>query len=215
MVASGLLDRTSVSQYRLAFHLTLACSIYAAIVWTAQDLAPRTPPALPRRIRTTAVAMLLLVLVQIYLGALVSGLHAGLMLNTWPLIDGGLIPEPARLFFEHPLWRNFFENAITVQFEHRMLAYVVLVLAVLHALDIARADRSAAHLGLALAAAVTLQVALGILTLLLQVPLAMALSHQAMAVFVLTLAVVHAQRCSADALASAGPGALLAQEQAR
>jgi heme a synthase len=214
MVASGLSERTSVSQYRLAFHLTLACSIFAAIMWTAQDLEPRTPPALPRRIRITAMALLLLVLVQIYLGALVSGMHAGFIFNTWPLIDGRLIPEPTRLFFEHPLWRNFFENALTVQFDHRMLAYGILVLALLHAFDVARSGKSAALLGLALAAAITLQVALGILTLLLQAPLALALSHQAMAVFVLTLAVVHAQRCTSDVLASARSGALRAQEQA-
>ena len=112
MVASGLVGRVSVSQYRLAFHLTLACVIYAALVWTAQSLSaacrrwhvPRAHAASARG------ALLVLVLAQIYLGALVAGLDAGLIYNTWPLIDGAFIPSLDRLFFEQPLWRNFFEN---------------------------------------------------------------------------------------------------------
>ena len=64
---------------------------------------------------------------QIYLGALVAGLRAGLIYNTWPLIDGAFVPDAARLFFEQPVWRNFFENALTVQFDHRMVAYVLLL----------------------------------------------------------------------------------------
>src|ERR1700758_3291124 len=73
MVASGLADRVNVSQYRLAFHLTLACVIFAVIVWTAQGLVPRAPIAVPRRIRLGATALLVLVILQIYLGALVAG----------------------------------------------------------------------------------------------------------------------------------------------
>jgi heme a synthase len=83
MVASGLSDRVSVSQYWLAFHLTLACLIYAALLWAAQRLAPRPAIDAPRRIRASAVALLILLLVQIYLGALVAGLDAGLTYNTW------------------------------------------------------------------------------------------------------------------------------------
>src|SRR6202008_944730 len=75
------------------------------------------------RIRAGATALLLLVLGQIYLGALVAGLRAGYVYNTWPLIDGALVPAAARLFFDTPLWRNFFENILTVQFDHRVLAY--------------------------------------------------------------------------------------------
>src|SRR5712691_1405818 len=116
MVASGLADRVIVSQYRLAFHLTLACVIYAAILWTADRLFARPAPAVPARLRAGALALLCLVLVQIYLGALVAGLRAGLIYNTWPLIDGALVPDRARLFFDQPLWRNLFENALTVQF---------------------------------------------------------------------------------------------------
>jgi cytochrome c oxidase assembly protein subunit 15 len=196
MVASGLAERVSVSQYRLAFHLTLACVIFAAIVWTAQGLVPRAPIAAPARVRAGAAAVLALVIVQIYLGALVSGLHAGLIYNTWPLIDGSLVPEGARLLFYSPLWRNVFENTLTVQFDHRMVAYALALLAVLHAADVARTLRGGGVLtaALALASAVILQAALGIATLVHQAPLALALLHQAMAIVVLAIAVVHAER---------------------
>ena len=196
MVASGLSDRVSVSQYRLAFHLTLACVIFAAVLWTAQNLIARAPVAAPGRIRASALVLLGLVLVQIYLGALVSGLRAGLIYNTWPLIDGSLVPDGARLFFIAPAWRNVFENTLTVQFDHRMLAYAVWLLALLHAADVARTLRGGGVLtsALALAAAVTLQAVFGIATLLHQAPLALALLHQAMALVVLAIAVVHAER---------------------
>src|SRR6202030_3764126 len=79
MVASGLTERVVVSQYRLAFHLTLACLIYAALVWTADRIAMGAPAATPRRIGLGAACLLVLVVAQIYLGALVAGLHAGLI----------------------------------------------------------------------------------------------------------------------------------------
>ncbi len=189
MVSSGLTDRVSVSQYRLAFHLTLACIIYAALLWSARSIAIPFFFREPRPERKTALALLALVLVQIYLGALVAGMDAGLAFNTWPLIDGSFIPAPARLFFEDPPWRNFFENALTVQFDHRMVAYVLWAAAVLHAIRM----RGSARL---LAAAVTLQAVLGIVTLLNQAPLGLSLAHQAMAMVVLTIAVWHAQAVS-------------------
>src|SRR5262245_54251332 len=122
MVASGLVERTEVSQYRLATHLLLACLILVALVWTARGLGSR-PEAGPGRIRATAIALVCVTLLQIYLGGLVAGLRAGLVYNTWPTIDGGLVPAASRLWFEQPLWRNLFENTLTVQFEHRMVAY--------------------------------------------------------------------------------------------
>jgi heme a synthase len=205
MVSSGLAERVSVSQYRLAFHLTLACAIFAAVLWTAQSLVLRTPIVAPVRIRAGAAALVALVIAQIYLGALVAGLHAGLVYNTWPLIDGALVPDVARLFFDAPLWRNFFENALTVQFDHRMMAYALWLLAMLHAADVAFSlRRGAALLGaLILAGAITLQAVLGIVTLLEQAPLALALLHQAMAIVVLTIAVLHAQRLARPAPARA------------
>ncbi len=135
MVASGLADRVEVSQYRLAFHLTLACLIYVALLWTAQGLAPRSGTAVPARLRSSAKLLVALVLLQIYLGALVAGLRAGLLYNTWPLIDGGLVPAPSQLMFNAPWWRNFFENPLTVQFDHRMVAYALLAAVMLHAVD--------------------------------------------------------------------------------
>jgi len=195
MVSSGLTQGVSVSQYRLAFHLTLATAIYATILWTAQQVADQTPSAAPARLRFGALVLAALLLLQIYLGALVAGLDAGLVFNTWPLIDGALVPSPERLWFIQPAWRNLFENTLTVQFNHRMAAYAIWALAMLHAYD---AWRSRANSGgaLVLAGAVTLQAGLGIVTLLYQAPLPLALGHQVLAILVFSVAVIHAERLS-------------------
>jgi cytochrome c oxidase assembly protein subunit 15 len=194
MVASGLADRIEVSQYRLAAHLVLACLIYVAIIWTVLRVPDRPIALMPARIRVAAITLMVLVLLQIYLGALVAGLRAGLIYNTWPLIDGVFVPDASHLFFSTPVWRNFFENALTVQFDHRMVAYAVWLLCAAHVADALWNGRSGAVLtrALVLFAAVTIQAALGIATLLQQAPLALALSHQAMAMVVLTVAAVHA-----------------------
>jgi heme a synthase len=202
MVASGLTERVSVSQYRLAFHLTLACMIYVALVWTAdRTLSARASGhaaglAAPRRLRWSAGTLLALVIAQIYLGALVAGLRAGLIYETWPLIDGSLIPSAANLFFNHPLWRNFFENALTVQFDHRMVGYGLCTLALIHAVDARRQGRGeplAMGAGF-VAVAVLAQASIGIMTLTRGVPIELALLHQAMALLVLTGATLHAAR---------------------
>jgi cytochrome c oxidase assembly protein subunit 15 len=205
MVASGLADRVEVSQYRLATHLVLACVIYVALLWTAQRWDEETlPPPYPpphagedmegARIRVGAIGLLVLLLAQIYLGALVAGLRAGYVYNTWPLIDGALVPEASRLFFDGPLWRNFFENTLTVQFDHRMLAYTIWLFALVHVFAVAGTVKKGRVVigAITLAAAVTLQAALGIVTLLLGVPIAIALMHQAIAMLVLTVATLHA-----------------------
>jgi heme a synthase len=215
MVTSGLTERVDVSPYRLATHLTLACVIYAAIVWTTRRLAPcATVVDTPSRVRAGALFLLALVLVQIYLGALVAGLDAGLIYNTWPLIDGHLVPAGRELFPAEPWWRNLFENRLTVQFNHRMAAYVLWLAAVIHAFDTARAlpDHPVAAGAAILAVAVMVQAVLGVLTLLYQVPIALALAHQAMALVVLTIAVAHAERLTAashvpDTSATATPRA--------
>lgn len=216
MVASGLVERINVSQYRLATHLILACVIYAAVLWTAQRTLQRTPDTVPRRLRVTATALLFLVLAQIYLGALVAGLRAGLIYNTWPLLDGRFVPAADRLFFETPLWRNFFENTLTVQFDHRVVAYVLWAVAALHLLDAVRVRGGRFVAGaLALFAAITVQAVLGIVTLLYQAPLLFALMHQGMAMVVLTAAVLHAERLSSKApllfAGSRGSGDAIAQ----
>ena len=198
MVSSGLAGRVSVSQYRLAFHLTLACAIYAAILWTARGLRARTTRARAAAAAADGQGLAILVLLQIYLGALVAGLDAGLVFNTWPQIDGALIPSAERLWFESPAWRNLFENTLTVQFDHRMVAYALWIAATLHLVDVVRARRGGAILNgaLALACAVTLQAGIGIVTLLHQAPLPLALLHQITAIVVLTIAVIHAERLS-------------------
>src|SRR5664279_3672935 len=196
MVASGLSGSlVKVSQYRLAFHLTMTCAVYAAVLWTAWQLKPRPPNIAPTRLRITALAVAGLVLCQIYLGALVAGLDAGLIYNTWPQIDGVLVPEAARLWFDDTGWRNIFENRLTVQFDHRMIAYAIFLAAMFHFGDALR-SRRALRGATILALLVTLQVALGIVTLLEQAPLPLALAHQALAIVVFTFAIVHAERLS-------------------
>jgi heme a synthase len=194
MVASGLADRVEVSQYRLATHLVLACFIYVALLWTAQRWDDRAFSPAPGRVRAGAAGLLILVLAQIYLGALVAGLRAGHIYNTWPLIDGAFVPAASRLFFDAPLWRNFFENALTVQFDHRMLAYAILLVALIHAFDVASTLKKGPVVvgAVVLAAAVALQALLGIFALIMVVPIELALMHQTMAMLVLTVATLHA-----------------------
>jgi heme a synthase len=203
MVASGLADRVEVSQYRLATHLVLACLIYVAVVWTgirwpderADSSFPEITKSAPSlTVRAGAIGLVILLLVQIYLGALVAGLRAGHAYNTWPLIDGGLVARSARLFFEVPVWRNFFENPLTVQFDHRMLGYVIGLLALLQLFNVAKlVKRDPIFTSAVLVtAAVIVQVALGIWTLLSVAALPLALLHQATAMITLTFVVIHA-----------------------
>ena len=114
------------------------------------------------------MALLVLTFVQLYFGALVAGLRAGRVYNTWPEIDGALIPSAARLWFEEPWWRNLFDNTLTVQFEHRMTAYALIALAILHAVDAVRSRAGSAVISGACVAGGrdALQAMLGILTLL-------------------------------------------------
>ena len=195
MVASGLAGSTlvKVSQYRLAFHMTFACLIYAAVLWTAQQITPRNPSEAPWPLRLGGLAIAAALLLQIYLGALVAGLDAGSKYNTWPLIDGGLMPSFDRLFFIQPLWRNLFENDLMVQFNHRMLADGVWGLSLLQ-IYLAWRLRCDLRGPVFLAAMVMLQAALGIVTLLYEAPLVLALLHQMLAIVVFTVAVVHAER---------------------
>jgi cytochrome c oxidase assembly protein subunit 15 len=195
MVASGLSERTDVSQYRLAVHLTLACFILAAIIAIATSLeSRRKAKAPPARARYGAISIVVLVFVQIFLGALVAKTNAGLTFNTWPLMDGNFIPPAASLFAMNPLWKNLFENVLTVQFDHRMVAYALFALAAWHAFDTERNARAAALGALILFVLVTAQAMLGVLTLLRAAPFSLALLHQLGAIAVLVAATVHAQR---------------------
>ncbi|MFD2236002.1 COX15/CtaA family protein [Aureimonas populi] len=185
MVASGLVERTDVSQYRLAVHLTLACIIFTAVLWVAEGLAADRRAERQGRF-PLAAAVLGLSLLQIYLGGLVAGLNAGLTFNTWPLMDGQWVP--GNLLRMEPLWRNFFENVMTVQFTHRVGAYVLFGVVLAYAL-LARTRETRWLLAL-----VTIQAGIGIATLLLAVPMDLALLHQGGAIVVLAAAVVHARR---------------------
>ncbi|PYE87155.1 COX15/CtaA family protein [Phyllobacterium leguminum] len=195
MVASGLSERVSVSQYRLATHLTLACIIIIAVFYVARGLAIYTERPAERSIQRFAGWLVFAVLVQIYLGGLVAGLHAGLTYNTWPLMDGTIIPSD--LFIQSPWWRNLFENPKTVQFLHRMFAYTVLVLAVLHAMQVNRIAPQTTHARRAtvLVGLILVQAAIGVATLLASVPIHWGLTHQAFALAVLAFAVAHWRAC--------------------
>ena len=178
MVASGLAGRVDVSQYRLAAHLTLAAVIFAAVLWVAFGL-DHERRRLSRREGLAAVICVLIVL-QVAAGGFVAGLDAGMGYNTWPLMDGKLVPDG--LFTMAPAWRNVFENAMTAQFDHRLIAYVIAAAVAAH-LYLTQ-SRTAALL----AAGILVQIMLGIWTLLAQVPLWLGLVHQGGALIVLAAA---------------------------
>ena len=192
MVSSGLSERTDVSQYRLAVHLTLACIIFSSILWVMRAVTPHEEaPARHSRSIRTAMLLAFLALFQIYLGALVAGLDAGFSYNTWPLMDGSLIPGD--LFIQQPWWINLFENPKTVQFVHRCGAYLLLAVTLYHMIQTARELPGTAHArrAVVLFVLVCLQASIGIATLLTQVQLHTALTHQAGAIVVLGFAVAH------------------------
>lgn len=202
MVKSGLTERTEVSQYRLATHLLLATATLAYVVWIERGLGRRSADRLGRSaglIRAAATALIVLVFVQIGLGALVAGLRAGLVFNTWPLMDGGVAPPLSALGFLRPAWRNIFENVAMVQFQHRTVAYLLLAGAIGHALQLrtAASDSAAARRAWLLALLVAAQAMIGVTTLLLVVPLGAALAHQAFAMVVLVGAVTHRRALAA------------------
>ena len=193
MVMSGLVERVDVSQYRLAAHLSAAVLIFGYIFWVALGLrredAQVTVAA--RGIRASAALLVAGLFLQIALGAFVAGLDAGQGYNTWPLMDGALIPDG--LGAMSPWYLNLFENALTVQFDHRILAYIIVAWALVHmSFVIARGLSRSITLGAkALFAAVGLQTMLGIATLLAHAPVGLGLAHQAMAIFVFAIALWH------------------------
>ncbi len=192
MVESGLETRVSVSQYRLAIHLGVALILLVAIVWTALEYL-RLPqaPARSGRWPRGPLAIAVLIYAQMLLGALVAGLHAGLIYNTWPSMDGRLLPEDA--FAQRPWWINFFENPGTAQLDHRVGAYVVAIsVFVLWWRERGKFAGWARASGNALLHLTLFQVVLGIATLLLQAPEVLAAAHQLTAALLLCTAVWHA-----------------------
>ena len=216
MVASGLEARIEVSQYRLALHLATAVLIYAAMLWTALDLLTphpnpppqggrerfeQNPPALRGRagwgvLRAGAGLVLVLTFITMIAGSFVAGTRAGYLDNTFPLMEGAFVPPG--YWHLAPWWRNLFENLVAVQFDHRLLAEATFAAIVaLWLWGVRHADDSRARAALhALVAVAGLQVALGIATLLLVVPLPLAAAHQGGAMLLVTAALVacHALR---------------------
>jgi len=195
MVASGLVDRVDVSQYRLATHLTIACLIFLVTMVIARGLAPHSGGTSGDSTRKFAGWIIVAVLVQIYLGGLVAGLDAGFTYNTWPLMDGAVVP--GGLFVQSPFWINLFENPKTVQFIHRIGAYTVLALALVHVYQAWSAEAGSTHArrAVVLALLVVAQALVGIITLVMVVPLGWALVHQGMALVVLGFAAAHWRAC--------------------
>jgi cytochrome c oxidase assembly protein subunit 15 len=194
MVKSGLVDRIDVSHYRLAVHLMMAALILGYILWIAHSLQDEyffeLIVPLEERDVFSAGALAVLTFVQIGLGALVAGLHAGLSYNTWPLMDEAFIPEG--LFSMTPALVNLFENVMTVQFNHRMMAYLIGALVLLHGFLVIRKSAGVVRSsGVMLLLAVGMQIALGIATLLLLVPFSLALAHQGLAFITFMLAMRH------------------------
>lgn len=189
MVKSGLVDDPNVSPYRLTAHLGLALLIYGYMLWMAFGLlwVREAGPASPGRARAARL-LLALVFVTALSGGLVAGLDAGFAYNTFPLMDGALVP--AGLFELQPWFLNLFENITTVQFNHRGLAILTVVALAgfwwrTRRTALGRRGRWAVN-GLPIAAVA--QAGLGISTLLLMVPTPLAVLHQAGAVVVFTLA---------------------------
>lgn len=189
MVQSGLVDRVDVSQYRLTAHLGLALIIFAFMFWVALDLLRGSTPRVKGgmgAVPLVAGVVVGLTFFQIFLGGFVAGLKAGLTYNTWPLMDGSMVPDG--LMMMSPWYLNFFENVIAVQFNHRIGAYVLAAGAGVFWWLTRKERPEIRRAGDFLALAVFAQILLGIWTLLAVVPISLGVLHQAGSVVVLTAA---------------------------
>jgi heme a synthase len=182
MVSSGLSERVDVSQYRLAAHLTLAVLLFAAVVYTALRISQHHQQVW-NTARFVGLAFIALMFVQVAAGGFVAGLDAGHASYTWPKMNDAFVPDG--LSNLQPVWKNWFENALAVQFNHRLLAYGLWLFALLQVLWLRNTS------SVLVFAAVSGQAVLGILTVLWQVPLTTALLHQGGALIVLTAALMH------------------------
>jgi len=193
MVRSGLSARTEVAPAWLAAHLLTALFTMAGIIWTALDLRAleRDPSARPARLTMIGAIAGAALFIQLLYGALMAGLRAGHIYNQWPLMGDGLVPMGLTDLV--PFWRNLVDNPVTVQFIHRTLAIVVALSALAIAFRLVRAG--AVHRGGALAALVVLQFALGVLTLLHDVPIPLGVAHQAGAALLLAVSITAAHWC--------------------
>ncbi len=187
MVSSGLSERTEVAQERLALHLLIAAGVFGTLIYAAVGLSERKRAACRRGFATAGAVFAILVYVQLGLGALVAGLRSGLIYNTWPLMGPSFLPAEAFNAGDAPL-----NDPATAQFDHRLVAYAVLAFALAQALAALRpGPRPLARRAVALAAVASLQVALGVATLLFLAPVPLALAHQAVALVLFGLAAAH------------------------
>ena len=191
MVMSGFVDRDDVSQYRLTVHLGVAIVILGYLLWLALGLLQRAESRgkAPVSLRKLSQAVAGVAFVTILSGGMVAGINAGVIHNTWPLMDGGLLPGDFDAV--SPFWLNFFESHAAVQFDHRMLAYLTAIVAGIYWFRARTASLEARALNAAHALGVmlVLQILLGISTLLLVVPISLAVLHQAGAVALFALAI--------------------------
>jgi cytochrome c oxidase assembly protein subunit 15 len=185
MVKSGLVDNPHVSQYRLTAHLGAAVLIYGFILWTAFGLV-LTARAQPVELQRFSIGLSALIYLMILSGGLVAGTHAGNAYSTWPLMGDSFVP--AGLYAMTPAWLSAFEDITTIQFNHRMFAYLIVALVVAFAI---RAFRfgivGRLKVGIfCLIGLLGMQVTLGISTLIFYVPIPVAAAHQVGAVALLT-----------------------------
>ena len=198
MVKSGLVANPHVSQYRLTAHLALAFIVYAYIFWVAMGLLfpaeEKTTLADKEVLKKRSLIISIMVFITVISGGFVAGLKAGMAYNTFPLMNGQLIPDG--LFSLSPAWSNFFENVTTVQFDHRVLATLLFVsIITFYFTSIRKNPAPRLKLGLnLLLAMLAIQVTLGISTLLLHVPVALAVAHQAGALLLFTITLFVAQQ---------------------
>ena len=200
MVASGLEDRPVVSHLRLTIHLLAAVALLGIVLWLALDrLRDRVTPAagdVGRSVRALAWTTLAIVVVQIGYGGLVAGLKAGHVSNTWPLMFGYLVP-PNVFSMVEPWWMNLIEP-LGSHWVHRWLAFVVALLAIALLIIVRRsADDLLRGWSVALVTVTAFQIALGVFTVLLDVPRWIALAHQGVGIVVFIAALVIAHRVTA------------------
>ena len=196
MVMSGLVDDVRVSQYRLTAHLGLAFVIFAALFWVATGLLSAKPGESngqadnhsPKSLYRFSIGLTFLIFIMVLSGGLVAGIRAGLAYNTFPLMNGHFIPP--EIFLLEPWYRNFFENMATVQFDHRLIAWLLAILIPIfwfkaRKYQLTDSTRLACHLLLVM---LVIQIGLGIATLLQAVPISLGAAHQGGAVLLFTAA---------------------------
>jgi len=188
MVKSGLVDRPDVSHYRLAMHLTTAFITFAYTLWVALDLIYPDKKAVNKPLRNLIRWGYGLLLLQIVYGAFVAGLDAGFIHNHWPTMSEGKWIHETVTIEQELLWRNFVEGKSGVQFVHRYLAYVVVILVMMIWWRARKtALTSLQNKGVqAILALVFVQFVLGVLTLIMQVPITLGVLHQVAAFFLLS-----------------------------